>query len=285
MVLSAVIFGMMPLLARIAYANGSNAYTVAFFRFLFGSVFLGIIISFCPGCGIAVGRRQLLELFMLSVPYALTPVLLYSSYRYIDVGMATTLHFTYPVAVMIIMVAFFKKKIDKRQIVCAILCLIGMAFLANTDGNTKPLGILLAVGSGVVYAIYIVLLGRSGVGGLHAFTRVFWLVIFAALESGAIALFSGELTISVGGAGWAAELAMALFATVFGIVCFQKGVFLCGEVKASLLSTFEPITGILVGILAFHEQLTGNKILGIISVLIAVILLVIPAEQLKTQKK
>jgi drug/metabolite transporter (DMT)-like permease len=39
-ILSSVLFGMMPLLARIAYSYNSNAYMVAFLRFAFGSLFL-----------------------------------------------------------------------------------------------------------------------------------------------------------------------------------------------------------------------------------------------------
>ena len=128
-ILSAVLFGTMPLLAKIAYAHGSNAYTVAFGRFLLGSAMLGIVILLLPDCSIRVGRQRLLELFKLSVSYALMPILLYTSYSYIDSGMATTLHFTYPVAVMLILVIFCKKKLERKQVICAVLCLAGMALL------------------------------------------------------------------------------------------------------------------------------------------------------------
>ncbi len=72
---------------------------------------------------------------------------------------------------------------------------------------------------------------------------------------------------------------MALFTTVFALVLFQKGLFLCGEIKASLLSNFEPLTGVLIGVIVFQEMLTLNKILGIMGVLVAAVLLVLPLEQ------
>ena len=72
---------------------------------------------------------------------------------------------------------------------------------------------------------------------------------------------------------------MALFATVFALVLFQKGVFLCGEVKASLFSTFEPLTGIVIGVVAFQETLTAKELFGVAAILAAVILLVIPFQQ------
>ena len=278
-ILSAILFGTMPLLAKVAYAHGSNAYTVAFGRFLFGSIILGAVIALMPGHTVRIDRRQLLELFKLSVSYALMPVLLYSSYNHIDSGMATTLHFTYPVAVMLIMVVFCKKKLERKQIVCAALCLIGLALLASPDGRVCIPGVLLAVGSGIVYAVYIVLLGQSSAKDLHALTLAFWISVFSAAEIGAVALVSRNLAFRLDAAGWAAEIAMAVFMTVFALVLFQKGVFLCGEVKASLLSTFEPLTGILIGVIAFHEVLTPSGFAGILSILAAAILLVLPKAE------
>lgn len=278
-ILSAILFGTMPLLARIAYAHGSNAYTVAFGRFLFGSIVLGLVIFLLPGCSIKVSRKQLAELFKLSVSYALMPILLYTSYNYIGSGMATTLHFTYPVAVMLIMVFFCKQKLERRQVLCAVLCLFGLALLSSADSQPSALGILLAVGSGIVYAVYIVLLGRSTVRELHPLTLAFWMALFSAAEIGAAALAAGQLVFSLDAIGWAAELAMALFTTVFALVLFQRGLFLCGEVRASLLSTFEPLTGVVIGVIAFHEALTRNEICGIAGILAAVILLVLPLKK------
>ena len=283
-ILSAILFGTMPLLAKVAYAHGSNAYTVAFSRFFFGSIMLVIVIFLLPGCSIRIDKHLLLELFKLSVSYALMPILLYTSYNFIDSGMATTLHFTYPVVVMLIMVIFYKNRIDRKQVVCAILCLFGMSFLSSRDSQLSMPGILLSVGSGIVYAVYIVLLGKSTVKELHPLTLAFWLALFSAVEIGAVALFSRNLVLSLDKIGWAAQVGMALFTTVFALVLFQRGLFLCGEVKASLLSTFEPLTGILIGVTAFHEVLTCRKIIGILSILGAAMLLVLPLKKEEIKK-
>lgn len=276
---SAILFGTMPLLAKIAYTHGSNAYTVAFGRFFLGFIMLGIIILLLPGCTVKVNRSQLLEVLKLSVSYALMPILLYTSYNYINSGMATTLHFTYPVTVMLIMVFFCKKRPERKQVICAVLCLFGLALLSSPDSGASLPGIMLAVASGVVYAVYIVFLGKSTVGEIHPLTLAFWMALFSAAEIGAIALLRGDLVFMLDGTGWAAEIGMALFTTVFALVLFQNGVFLCGEVRASLLSTFEPLTGVLIGVIVFGEILTKSEIPGIISILMAVILLVFPTRQ------
>lgn len=280
-ILSAVLFGTMPLLAKVAYAHGSNAYTVAFGRFLFGSAILGATAALLPGCSMKISKRQLADILKMSVAYALMPIMLYTSYNYVGGGLATTLHFTYPVAVIVIMAVFCKRRPDAKQILCTVLCLGGMALTSTPDSDPSVPGILLAVGSGIVYAVYIVLLGKSPAKDLHPLTLAFWLALFADVEIGAAALVTGQLSFSLDGTGWAAEVALALCATVFALVLFQRGMILCGEVKASLLSTFEPLTGIVIGVIVFHEALTVGEGLGIVLILAAAVLLVLPLDGIR----
>ena len=50
---------------------------------------------------------------------------------------------------------------------------------------------------------------------------------------------------------------------------FQKGTFLIGAQRAAILSTFEPITSIFVGILFLNETLTPRILLGSAITLVA----------------
>lgn len=104
----------------------------------------------------------------------------------------------------------------------------------------------------------------------------FWLSLMAALEIGVTALLFGELRFDLTMQGWIAEIILALFATVFGLVLFQRGLFLCGPVRASLLSTFEPLTGVMLGLVVFHETLTGRLCAGMGFILLSTIILVLP---------
>ena len=81
------------------------------------------------------------------------------------------------------------------------------------------------------------------------------------------------------GTALATEVILALLTTVIALVLFQRGVYLCGEIKASLLSSFEPLTGILVGIAVFHEVVSWKEVVGIIFILAAAMILVIPARK------
>ena len=83
-ILSGILFGTMPLLAKIAYAHGSNAYSVAFVRFLSGTILLFIITMLLPGCKVKIGKEEAKEIIKLSFFYALAPILLYLTYNYMD---------------------------------------------------------------------------------------------------------------------------------------------------------------------------------------------------------
>ena len=99
-VLSAVIYGTMPLMATYIYADGVNAMTLVMLR---NALSIPLIAFF------AYRQNRSLMIPLKSVPSvsalgimgcALTQVILFSSYSYIASGTATVLHFVYPAVVV-----------------------------------------------------------------------------------------------------------------------------------------------------------------------------------------
>lgn len=271
---SAVLFGLMPLLAKIAYADGANASTAVFGRFLTGSAMAFAYLR-CKGEPLRLGRRQMGEIVFLSVFYALTPMLLYLSYGFISSGLATTLHFTYPVAVMCLMGLFFRARFSPRQMCCAALCAAGIFLLYRPGQSADGFGMALAAVSGLLYAGYIIVLGHSHLRGVGIFVLTFWISLSSALMIGVFAVLTGSLAWNQGAAAWASEAGLGLLATVLALAFFQKGLFLCGEVKASLLSTFEPLTSIAVGLAVYGEPMTPRLAAGMALILLSSVLLVL----------
>lgn len=281
MVLSAVLFGTMPLLTKIAYAYGSNTYTVAFWRFAFGTVTVALIIALSPKLTFRVTAAEFRRLALLSVFCGVTPLLLYSSYRYVSSGLATTLHFTYPVSVMVLGTLFFRTKLRGRQLVCLAICAAGIICFYQPGQNEGLEGMAIAVLSGVTFALYILLLGKSGLSHLPMLTISFWISLLCTAEIGVFSAVSGKLIVAMPWQAWAAVALLGVFVAALAQVLFQTGVFLCGEVKASLLSTFEPLTGVVIGIVVFREALTVRIAAGIILILLAAVLLVLLPEREK----
>ena len=169
-ILSAVLFGGMPFITKISYAYGSNAYMASFGRFLFGALLSGVILMVKARSFLPYGKQDLGQLFLLSLFYAITPLLLFESYRYIDSGLATTFHFTYSIIVMLLLWLFCHKTFTVQKLVSATLCTTGIILLGQTSSSLSLFGAIIAVLSGLTYAIYIVLLGKSTLQAMPVLT-------------------------------------------------------------------------------------------------------------------
>ena len=279
--LSAVLFGCMPLLTKVASAAGSNVCMIALGRFFFGALFAASIVLCKPG-SIWLPRGALLKIFKLSLLYAAMPLLLYASYQHIDSGLATTLHFSYPVVVMLFSALICHQSIKRRQLVSLLFCLTGLLCLMRLEGEANLWGITLAVLSGVVYAVYIVFLSQSGLQKLSVFVLTFWLALFATIELTLAAAMAKQLSLIQPPSAWLAELGLGLLTTTLALALFQKGVFLCGEMQAALASTLEPVTGVLLGCIALQESLNLPMCSGLVLILLASLVLLKKKQEQKT---
>ena len=76
-----------------------------------------------------------------------------------------------------------------------------------------------------------------------------------------------------------------ILTTVIALALFQIGVFRCGPVRASMLSTLEPITSVLIGIIVLKEKLSVTSVIGIIFVLTSALLLLVKNQEVRTTEE
>ncbi len=276
-ILSAILFGFMPLLTRITYSYGSNAYMTSFGRFFIGSLIL-LIINLVRKEDMSITKIQLKRISLLAFLQGFTPVCLYMSYSYIDSGLSTTLHFTYPIFVMLLSWLLFKEKLNRKQLLCLFLCILGIVLLYKPGSVSSTTGMLLAVLSGVIFSFYVTLLGRSHLENIPIFVMSFYVCFIASIMILLYSILTNHIVFMNSINGYIALGALAFMATVLAVVLFQKGILLCGGIKASLLSTFEPFTSMVIGILIYHEIITFKIGLGMFMILFSTILLVIKKE-------
>lgn len=167
--LSAIAFGFAFTLGPMTYGDGgSNPTTLTFLRNALSLPVLFLILRY-QGIPLTVTRKELLSLTILGgIGNAFTTLLLFISFSLIDVGIATTIHFIYPVFVTIGCVLFFKEKLGFKKVVSLLVATCGIAcffFGVDTSQGLRGgmiLGLALAVISGVTYAFYIIYLDKSG---------------------------------------------------------------------------------------------------------------------------
>ena len=271
---SAILFGTMPFFAMTAYAYGFTPYTAAFGRCLVGGLLLLAAFGRMPRSEMHLSKAEFFQLLGLSLAYAAMMVMLYASYARIASGMATMLHFTYPIFVIALTAIVKRRGIRPRYSACALLCGAGMFLLSSPEKGEAGLdGMMLAVASGLAYALYIIGYENSRVRRLSPFALTFYLAVFSATELGAFLLVTGRWQFPETVEGWGVILLLALFTTVLGIAFFQKGMALCGGIRASLLSTMEPVTGVIIGLLAFHEIMTPRLGFGMALIMLSLFLI------------
>jgi drug/metabolite transporter (DMT)-like permease len=70
---------------------------------------------------------------------------------------------------------------------------------------------------------------------------------------------------------WPGTVFIALISTAVAIIALSADIKMIGAAKASIISTFEPIEGVLLSIIILAEQLFVNQIFGVVLVITAII--------------
>ena len=117
---AAVFYGTNPLGAMNLYADGISTNSTLFYRFGIAVIILGVMMA-VQRKSFALTRRELATLAILGVFMSTSSTTLYFSFNFMDVGIASTLLFVYPVMVAVIMATFFHEKVTAATVI-AIYC-------------------------------------------------------------------------------------------------------------------------------------------------------------------
>ena len=232
---AAATYGMNPLFALPLYKAGMNPDSVLFFRYLFAIPVLGMMIV-ARGRSFKLKRKEVLPLIIMGLLVALSSLALFQSYNYMDVGIASTLLFVYPILVALIMWIAFKEKLTLPTVLCILLALGGIGLLYKSgDGSTLNLtGIILVMISALSYAIYIVGVNQS----------------------------------------WGNLIALAIFPTAISFLCTTQAIQYIGSTPTAILGALEPLTAVFFGVVVFGESLTLRLSCGMLMIILAVTLII-----------
>ena len=184
-VISSATFGLIPLFALPAIRNGIGVDSVMFYRFGISALVLGLWLVI-RRYDLRISGRELFTLAGLGIFYAMTALLLTTSYLYIPSGIATTIHFLYPVVVTTVMILFFKDKVSVPVIGATLMAILGVYLLSNngTAGTVSLKGLLLVLTTVVTYALYIVGVNKSCVHRMDGLKLTFYVLLAGAMVFG-----------------------------------------------------------------------------------------------------
>jgi drug/metabolite transporter (DMT)-like permease len=271
---SSAAFGLMPIFAKWAYRYGINSITLVVLRFMFAWIIILPMLLYKKK-SLKLNKTQLKHLGIIGgLSYTFTTLTLFLSYNYISVGIATTLHFVYPIIVTLISVVFFKEKIFKEKVTALAVSTVGILLLIyNGQISFNFLGVFYAIFSGLLYSIYICGVEHSEMKNIDSFVLTFYLSVIAAAILFTVGTFSGNINLNIDVRCYIAAFLIALISTVIAITFFQRGIKIIGSSNASILSTFEPIVSFILGVIIYKEAVSFRIIVGCLLIFISVFLL------------
>lgn len=281
-VLSAVIYGSMPLMSKYIYADGVNPLTLVFLRNVFSLIPLGML-AYRERKTLKIPGKLLPSIALIGVlGCCITPILLFSSYQFIPSGTATVIHFAYPAVVMIGGLLFFRQKLRVMGIASMVLCITGICMFYTPGESLDLTGSLLALASAVSFASYVLLLSRFDSTRVSGFLFNFYVTVVCSIFTLIVCLATNSLALPASLSGWGLCIVFSLLVTTGAVVLFQQSTFLIGGDRASILSTLEPITSVLLGCIFFREPFGIRVALGTALVVAASILIVLPGKRKKS---
>ena len=272
-IITGITYGLNPLFGMPLMNNGAAIESILFFRYSFAVVILGVFL-WLSRQNFKVSLKQAGVLLLLGLLYTASSLFLFEAYNYIASGLATTLIFLYPVLVAVIMV--FLGVVPSWPVWLAIAATFGGVLIMTQGSGGESIdlvGVLLSLGSALVYALFIVIINRSkAIADISNSLLTFYaLTVGAIVFLGKIALSNTAVTAGIeGGAAWLNLIGLALLPTIVSTASLAIATRNIGATKASVLGVFEPITAILVGTVMFGEPLTTNIVLGICIAIMAV---------------
>ena len=277
---SSATFGLIPLFSIPLLSSGIGSPTILCYRFIVAAIIMAVVLLFTKS-NLRLHAKQLGVTVLLSVLYSLTAILLIESYKYIPSGVATTIHFLYPLAVTLSMSWLFGERTTTTTYVAVVASLVGVALLAwgdHTQGDFQR-GVTLALLTVVTYAAYIVGVMRSSASSIDSLVLTFYVLVIGAGLFFIYAVSTTGIEYVHRWSDWRDLIMLALVCTVLSDYTLILAIKRIGSTLTSILGSMEPLTAVVVGVLYFGEQFDSSSVAGLILIITAVLLVIARANR------
>lgn len=275
-IITSATFGLIPLFTLPLMAKGMQFDSILFYRFLFASLALtGITVIKKESLRIA--KKDIPVLILLGFFYTASAMFLFWGYNFMSAGIATTLHFTYPIFVTLVMLLFFREKTSWITLLAICLAISGVARLSIEGGEIQmsAFGIFIVLLSAVGYALYIITVNKSRVRTMTGRRLTFYVFVVSTLLFAIKAIGNGGIQPVPDMMSFVNLFLLAVLPTVISNITLVQAVHHIGGTLTAVLGAMEPVTAVLVGVFVFSEPFTLNLATGIFLIIVAVTMIIL----------
>ncbi len=261
---SAVAYGTLPVLAKLAYGTGIRPAALLAARFAIASALFALLTR-----RKAPPWRERLRLWGLGLVFVTNTFTYFTALETVPAATVALLIYSYPVIVTLLAALAGLEILRLRSLVSAVLAFAGCAFTASgpVAGGS---GVGFALVTAVIYAVYIVLGTRFG-AGVPAETAALHVSQVCAAAYIPWALFEGR-GIPADPWPWLLVVAIAVVPTVIALRTFLSGLARIGPARAAVLSSLEVVVTMALSLTLLGERLGPRQWLGAALILGAVVL-------------
>ncbi|WP_311328001.1 DMT family transporter [Capnocytophaga gingivalis] len=260
--ISAFTYGLIPLfMIPIKKEESFSVDATLFYRFLIASGAI-VFFLFYQKERLHISFREILIMSLLGLLYALSAEFLFLAYDYLSPGIASTIFFSYPIIVALVLILFYKEKLTLPTLLSLLLVVAGVGVLSIKKGEAlNYIGLGISLLGALVYALYILIVNKVRIES-SGVKISFYSMLFSSLYFLVKSLLLRE-SISISSWALAGDLTLfAIITTSLSLVTLVYAVRYIGSTPTAIMGAFEPIVAVLISVGLFGEQLTPSLVIG-----------------------
>lgn len=263
-----IIFGAFPIFTTLFVRFGGDVDSFNLYGFVLTVVFLATYIAMTKR-SFAVPKQAVLWIVLAGVANVATRILLTYSYQYLDVGIATTLHFLYPLFAALLGALCFREKMPIYKWIAFVVASLSVSlFTTGTQAGGQLIGIILAVTSAVCFALYMLITEKANLTDLDPVVFVFYVSLVSTVGCLFMGI-GGPLIVAVPVKALIVLLLCAIVNNVIAFALQQQGVKYLGAAMTALFSLFEPVFSCVFGVIFLQQAMGIKSVFGIVLILLS----------------
>ena len=212
------------------------------------------------------------------IGYYMASFLDFLGLQWVGAGLGRLILFLYPTLVLLLSLVFLKKRPNRRQLAALALSYVGIAlvvsnrFGGHAEGGLFLLGVSLAFGSSLCYAIYLVA-GSQMVQRVGSMRFTAYTMIVATLPAVAqFFLFEPLSALDLPSTVWWYAIVMAVCSTVLPVFLVAEALKRIGANHFALIGAVGPVATAIAGAVGLEERLNWLQAAGGALVIFGVLL-------------
>lgn len=258
--------------AVILYATGITVNTLLFYRYLFASILMAVIML-AKKESFGITLKELVLIAPMGMLFAFSSVTLFEAYKYLGVSLSATVLFVYPALVALLLWVFFREKPGMVTFFAIPIVFLGIVMLdyeGIKSGESSITGMLIILTSALSYAVYMVVVQKSRLSKMPSTKLSFYSLFFGLIFYVVVTRFCTDVQPLTAPREWAVTLALALFPSLISVSTMAMAIKLVGSTATAVLGAFEPVTSVLIGVCLYGERPATLSWIGMVVILLSV---------------